>query len=303
MTNLDRPARLRLASALASVADTFRGMTAHPDEYNCECHWGSAEELSQLKAPDVELDPDLLRRTWQAPDWQDHASVLRRILPQFATTLVSDRISTFAALEDVGRSFARGRWQQWPAEQAAAVQEFLDAWWTHTLTDPDPAVPAYEVLPVVAEASATLSPWLTTWESLTDPFADRHLAEALTRWDYDLLGDRLPWNTWEDEEGKRLELTGWLVRYAPARLQLLGRPPGTAAPDTAAWPRRPRPLGRPALARLHLLTGPTLLHPQLGEHSTENLAMGVTHVPRLICHGRPETRHRRQPVGPNVPMT
>ena len=223
MTNLDQPsARRRLDAALGGLTATFHGMTARPEEHNCECHWGSAQELAQLKVPHVQLDPDLLRRTWQAPDWQDHASVLRRILPQFAATLVSCRVSPFAAVEDVARSFARGRWQQWPGEQAAAVQEFLDAWWAHCLTDPDPAAPAYEVLPVVVEASATLSPWLGVWGAMTGPVADQHLAEAVIHWEYDLLGDRLPWNSWEDEEGKRLELSGWLVHHAPARLQLRG---------------------------------------------------------------------------------
>jgi hypothetical protein len=86
---------------LDRVAATFRGMTAHPDEHNCECHWGSAEELAQLKVPDMELDADLLRRTWQASDWHDHASVLRRILPHFATALVSDR------------GTCQGWWDQW----------------------------------------------------------------------------------------------------------------------------------------------------------------------------------------------
>ncbi|MFI6788069.1 hypothetical protein ACIBG4_12145 [Nonomuraea sp. NPDC050383] len=82
MTNLDQTsARLRLDAALNRLAVTFRGMTAHPDEYNCECHWGSAEELAQLKVPEVELGLDLLRRAWQPSDWDDHASVLRRVLP------------------------------------------------------------------------------------------------------------------------------------------------------------------------------------------------------------------------------
>ena len=63
MMNLDQtPERLRLDAALNRMAVTFRGMTARPDENNCECHWGSAEDLAQLKVPDVELDPDLLRR-------------------------------------------------------------------------------------------------------------------------------------------------------------------------------------------------------------------------------------------------
>ncbi|MBT2232269.1 hypothetical protein [Nonomuraea sp. NEAU-A123] len=63
MTSPDQtPARLRLDAALADLAVTFRGMTARPDEHNCPCHWGSAENLALLKVPDVELYPDLLRR-------------------------------------------------------------------------------------------------------------------------------------------------------------------------------------------------------------------------------------------------
>ncbi|MFD9034518.1 hypothetical protein ACFVZW_25780 [Streptomyces sp. NPDC059567] len=204
------------------MAVTFRGMTAHPDESNCECHWGSAEELAQLKVPDAELDLDLLRRTWQAIDWSDHASVLRRILPQLASALVSGLVEPVFGLEDVGRSFAVGHWQQWPAEQAAAVEEFLQAWWAHTLTDQDPAVPACDLLVLMAEATGTLRPWLSTWEALRDPVADRHLAEAAAHWEYDLLGDQLPWHAWENEEEMRAELTAWLVRHAPARLRAHG---------------------------------------------------------------------------------
>ncbi|NUK12999.1 hypothetical protein HRW18_34570, partial [Streptomyces lunaelactis] len=88
--NVDQtPRPCRLDVALERLDATFRGMTAHPDERNCECHWGSAEELALLKVPDVELDPDLLRRTWQASDWDDSPSVMRRILPQFAAALVT----------------------------------------------------------------------------------------------------------------------------------------------------------------------------------------------------------------------
>lgn len=223
MTNPHQPsARLRLAAALDGLAAVFGGMTAHPDEHNCECHWGSADELAQLKVPDTELDLDLLGRTWQAPDWSDHASVLRRILPQLATALVEGSVEPHDGFEEVGRSFARGHWQQWPTAQAEAVREFLHALWADTLTDPDPAVPAYEVLALTTEASATLTPWLATWETVTDRAADSHLAEAAAKWEYDLLGDQLPWDSWENEEEKRTELTAWLVRNAPARLRAHG---------------------------------------------------------------------------------
>ncbi|MFJ1548209.1 hypothetical protein [Streptomyces sp. NPDC088246] len=218
------PARLRLDAALDSLAAVFRGMTAHPDEHNCECHWGSAEDLAQLKVPDAVLDPDLLRRTWQATDWTYKASVLRRILPQFAAALTTGLIDPLFGMEEAGRTFHRAEWPQWPAEQAAAVREFLYAWWAHTLTEPDPAVPAYQVLALAAEASATLSPWLHTWEEQNHPTADQHLAEAVTSWEYDLRGDRLPWDTWHDEEDMCAELTAWLLRHAPARLRAHGAP-------------------------------------------------------------------------------
>ncbi|MFF4080968.1 hypothetical protein ACFYZN_16430 [Streptomyces sp. NPDC001777] len=225
-----RLARRRLDAALDNLAVTFRGMTARPDEDNCECHWGSAEELARLKAADIELDHDLLQRTWRASDWSDHAAVLRRILPQFARSLVAGRVEPFLGPEEIGRSFDRGHWQQWPAEQAAAVREFLHAWWTHTLTDPAPAVPAHELLAVVVEASGALTPWLAHWETQTGTPATRHLAEAAAHWEYHLLGDELPWDPWdawgsEDDGGeRRAELTAWLLNHARPRLIAHGAP-------------------------------------------------------------------------------
>ncbi|MFI1716339.1 hypothetical protein [Streptomyces litmocidini] len=222
MTNVDdSPARLRLDRALDHLSVVLRGMTAREDEVQCDCHWGGEEELARLKAPDVELDPDLLRRTWTAPDWSDHGAVLRRVLPQLARALVGGSGEPVSGMAEVGASFARGRWQEWPAPQAAAVEEFLHAWWAHALTDPEPAVPVHGLLALCTEASATPGPWLAVWEGLDDEVADRHLAETAGRWEYDLLDDRLPWNGWrlDDEEAVRSELAAWLVRHVPARLR------------------------------------------------------------------------------------
>ncbi|MGW9449689.1 hypothetical protein [Streptomyces sp. NPDC055632] len=214
------PARIRLDRALDGLAVTFRGMTARSDEVQCDCHWGGAEELALLKVPDVVLDPDLLRRTWTAPDWRDHGAVLRRVLPQFAGALVTGRERSGFRMYEAGRAFARGEWSRWPERQAGAVREFLHAWWAGTLTDPAPAVPAHELLELCAEASGTLGPWLAAWEALDEDVADRHLAEAAEHWEYDLLGDELPWRTREEENEElfRTGLAAWLVRHAPVRL-------------------------------------------------------------------------------------
>ncbi|MDX3747956.1 hypothetical protein [Streptomyces sp. AK08-02] len=214
--------RLRLDRALDSLAVTFRGATARADEAQCVCHWGDPEELALLKVPDVELDPDLLYRTWHAYDWDDHGAVLRRVLPQFARALTGGHVEPYL-MEEVGRSFGMGKWNRWPVRQSAVVWEFLHAWWAHSLTDPDPVAPVYELLAVCAEASGVLSPWLTVWESLDHPVADRHLATAAAQWEYELLGDELPWKNWwredDDADEMRTELTTWLVRHVPARLR------------------------------------------------------------------------------------
>ncbi|MDQ0748532.1 hypothetical protein QF034_002763 [Streptomyces africanus] len=220
-------ARRRLGAALENLSVTFRGMTAHPDEANCACHWGSPEELSLLKTPDVELEPDLLRRTWQAIDWTDHAAVLRRILPQFATVLVAGRAEPLFGLEEAGYSFARGCWQQWPDEQAESVREFLHAWWVQSLTDPNAVVPAHQVFVACAEASGTLGPWLADWEEQTEHLSDRRLIEAAAEWECELLRDALPWSVgWyeHDEEELRAELVAWLLGHAATRLREAGAP-------------------------------------------------------------------------------
>jgi hypothetical protein len=225
--NLDPAlARRRLDVALDGVAVTFRGMTARAQEVQCACHWGSAEELALLKVPDVELEPDLLRRTWDAPDWDDHGAVLRRILPQFSRALVGGLVEPLFDMGTVGLSFARGHWQQWPAQQNAAVRAFLHAWLAHSLAEADPVVPAYEVFAMCAEASGTLDPWLTAWEAQDHPVAGRHLAQAVSQWGSDLLRDELPWVAWywDDEEARCTELAAWLASHAPPRLRALDVP-------------------------------------------------------------------------------
>ncbi|MEO3768951.1 hypothetical protein [Micromonospora sp. B9E7] len=212
----------RLDAALVGIATSFRGMSAHPQESNCECHWGSAEELALLKTPDVALDDDLLRRTYWTNDWHHPGPLLRRILPQVTHGLVTGQVEP---VDQLGCHFGHSRWQEWPTAQRDAVQEFLDAWWLHVLIDPTAKAPAHEALVLVSEASATLTPWLTTWASvLTDPIAGHQLVVATSEWMYDLLGDAHPWSSWHDEDDWSVALSRWVLRHAPAALRQFGGP-------------------------------------------------------------------------------
>ncbi|MEU9126996.1 hypothetical protein AB0D08_02575 [Kitasatospora sp. NPDC048540] len=213
-----RAAELRLDAALERLTAAFRTAVARPEEHNCACHWGSAEELALLKVPGAELDPDLLRRTWQAPDWDDHAAVLRRILPQLATALADPGSESFRYRAEIGLSLHRGDWQGWPPQQAATVREFLHAFWALGLVAPERVSHAGTTLVLCVEASGELAPWLDAWAALDHPVADRALAEAVELWEDDLLAQELPWYTWHDRDSLLATLTAWLTRHAPARV-------------------------------------------------------------------------------------
>ncbi|MEU4462694.1 hypothetical protein AB0G20_03050 [Streptomyces sp. NPDC024017] len=111
--------------------------------------------------------------------------------------------------------------------------------WVQTLTDPDAAVPVHQVFAMCAEASGTLSPWLADWEEQTGYRSGRRLVEAASEWEYELLGERLPWSVgWyehEEEEELRAELVAWLLGHASVRVGRIG---GSAAPGAAARAHR-----------------------------------------------------------------
>ncbi|WP_373431098.1 hypothetical protein [Streptomyces turgidiscabies] len=93
-------------------------MTARANEVQCDCHWGSAEELALLKVPDVELDPDLLYRTWHAPDWDDIRTELAAWLVRHAPARLRGQAGTEELLDALRLLGLTGpaRWEDphWP---------------------------------------------------------------------------------------------------------------------------------------------------------------------------------------------
>lgn len=220
MTSVTTAPADRLEVALDRVRVTFAGMTARADENQCDCHWGSQEELELLRTQDVPLAPDLLYRTWSAPDWRDHGAVMGRILPQFAEALAAGECTNAG---QAGRSLALAKWRTWP--QAAVILEFLEAWWARTLEQDEPPLPADDVFEVCVLATGSVTPWLAEWARRTGPVPDRHLLDAASAWVDDLERDEYPSYDlhWDDDEAALVqELSAWLARHAAARLAACG---------------------------------------------------------------------------------
>ena len=208
-----------LAAALADIDTVFNGF-ASPHETGCRlCHL--PEETAYLRTPYTRVPPDVLRMyAFEGSDhFDDHTAAMRRLLPQIAHAL------TDGTLDGVGWGYlglSRVAWRSWPAEQAAAVETFLYAWWQDVLTTPDPPYPVHDVFETCAMVLGSLTPLLDRWEP--GPVADAHLASCVSHWSYEVVPDPSPFSWWvpDDEPAVVAEHQAWLIEHAPARLRAVG---------------------------------------------------------------------------------
>ncbi|CAL9396500.1 hypothetical protein [Streptomyces sp. enrichment culture] len=223
-----------LVRALDGIDAVFGGF-ANPEESGCGyCH---GRETEYLRTPSVALPPDALSMfLYEAPGhFDDHVTVMRRLLPQGARALAD---GTLEAIAHSGHGLARVDWRSWPAEQSAAVEAFLHAWWQDAVTTPEPPYAVEDIFDTCVTIARTVRPFLGAWPHGTVP--DAHLAHCAGVWLRALLGDTTPFRWWYDETAERglAELRAWLSGPGAARLRAQGAT-GLAARAELLTPARP----------------------------------------------------------------
>jgi hypothetical protein len=208
-----------LDTALARISTVFRG-AASPDETGCGyCH--APEETAYLRTPDIPVPPDVVQYyLFEVSDhFDDHAAVMRRLLPQAARAMAD---GTLGAINYGAHGLTRVDWRSWPPEQAAAIDTFLRAWWQDALTAPDPSYGIDDIFDTCATIATTVTPFLDDWPRT--PVADAHLAHCADVWLYDLLSDASPFTWWYDDSEKTAiaDLCTWLSGPGAARLRAQG---------------------------------------------------------------------------------
>ncbi|MFJ4203324.1 hypothetical protein ACIP2Y_27355 [Streptomyces sviceus] len=210
-----------LAAALADIDTVFNGF-ASPTESGCErCYL--PEETAYLRTPYTRVPADLVRRfVFESPGhFEDHAAVMRRLLPQTAHAMAD------GSLDGVGwgaHGLSLVDWRAWPSEQAAAVEAFVHAWWDDTLTTPEPPYSVHEVFETCATFLGDLTPVLDRFR--TQPVVEAHLVSCARAWLYDLITDDSPFHWWYrgDDGALVTALQSWLAAHAPVGLRAQGEP-------------------------------------------------------------------------------
>jgi len=221
-----------LAAALADIDTVFNGF-ASPGETGCgRCF--QPEETAQLRTPYTRVPADVLRRfVYKAPDhFEDHAAVMRRLLPQCARAMADGSLD----ISWWGHGLARVNWRAWPGIQADAVEAFLLAWWQDALATPEPPHGIADVFDTCAAIARTVTPFLAGW--LQHPAADRHLVRCAGVWLYDLIEDDSPLTCWvgDGEDAVVAELQSWVARHTPAHLHAHGEPDLATRAELLALP-------------------------------------------------------------------
>jgi hypothetical protein len=225
-----------LTAALADLDTVFNGFSS-PDETPCPmCHL--PEETAYLRTPYTRVPVDVLNRyLYEVPGhFDDHTAAMRRLLPQGARALV------LGELDSVGwghHGLSGVDWRTWPAEQAAAVEAFVLAWWEDVLTTPEPPYPVKDVFETCAAVLRGVTALLDRWRP--GPVADAHLRDCVEWWMDDLLLDQSPLHWFvHGRETALPELRAWLVHHAPARLRALGEPGLATRAELLALPYEDR---------------------------------------------------------------
>ncbi|GGJ02143.1 hypothetical protein [Streptomyces brasiliensis] len=207
---------IALDAALADIDTVFNGF-ASPTETGCgRCHL--PEETAYLRTPYTRVPADVLRMyVFEVPDhFDDHAAAMRRLLPQAAHAMAD------GTLDSVGwgaHGLVRVDWRAWPAQQGAAIDAFVKAWWREVLATPEPPYPVADVFETCAAVARTVTPFLDVWGR--GPVADSHLVACADTWLYDLLSDYSPF-AWWDNDGEDAGVAGlraWLSGEGAARLR------------------------------------------------------------------------------------
>jgi hypothetical protein len=208
-----------LDAALAEIDAVYGGFTS-PAETGCGyCH--APEETAYLRTPDVPIPVDTVRyHLFEVPDhFDDHAAVMRRLLPQGARAMAD---GTLGAIRFGAHGLSRVDWRSWPTEQAAAIEAFLRAWWQDALAAPEPPYGIDAVFDTCVTIARTVTPFLEGWAP--GPVADAHLARCADVWLYDLLSDDSPFSWWYDDtvDAAVTDLRAWLSGPGAARLHAAG---------------------------------------------------------------------------------
>ncbi|MFE2096808.1 hypothetical protein [Streptomyces sp. NPDC059468] len=208
-----------LAAALADIDTVFNGF-ASPDETGCGlCHL--PEETAYLRTPYVRMPVGVVQMyLFEVPGhFDDHAASMRRLLPQAARAMAD---ATLGSIGHACHGLSLVDWRSWPAEQAAAIDAFLRAWWQDTLTTAEPVYAVDDIFDTCVTIARSVTPFLDDWPR--GPVAGTHLAHCADVWLYDLLCDNSPFPWWYDdsEEAGLAELRTWLAGPGAARLHALG---------------------------------------------------------------------------------
>ncbi|WP_125776431.1 hypothetical protein [Antribacter gilvus] len=206
----------RLLAALDAVDRTFGRFTCAADNPCTHCY--GDDGIPELTVPGVLLGPDLLGSlTYRTPSmFEDHAAMVRRILPQMARGLADGTVHTFWPAD---HCLARTRWRGWPDDQARVISEVFDAWWEDLVTAPEPLHPVSQAFATYAAVSGDLARALASWPD--DDVANRHFVAVSREWLDDLIVDDDPIDVlpFESEPTVAEIMSAWYVTTGADRLR------------------------------------------------------------------------------------
>ena len=207
----------KLSIAIENLYRTFKRYRPSEDFHGCShCVSETADaELKQKKLAELTCD-DMARYAFKAMTTWGTVDDFKHFLPRIMELVAINEEFPIEIEVAIGK-LSYAQWLTWPEKERVVVEQFLEAWWKDTLSQPfseSARLLSRDVLCSLAQVVEDIDPYLSHWESRSDVEASLHLAAFIDR-NFDSLDkkDRVGDAFWK-QESTMLQAVEWLRRPA-----------------------------------------------------------------------------------------
>lgn len=160
---------------------------------------------------------DLQRYAFKALTTWGTSEEYRYFLPRLLELSALFPNSSPVDVETVCGKLVYAHWETWPAEEHAAINDYLLAFWQLQLCDDEQRYASEDYLEAISRALTDLSPFLTSWRESRGAPALLLLASFVLKHGYMMSINGTP--GWLDEAARQQQIIDWLLE--PETLQQL----------------------------------------------------------------------------------
>jgi hypothetical protein len=202
--------RSRLCEAISQLYVAFEDYPLRPTIDGCPCCVGEQLQMKLHFRSLHQLDADALSAFAfkSMTTWGDDRD-FRHFLPRLLELLAFEPDFSVDP-EILAEKLRYGEWRQWPRAEQIAVENYLQALWTHVISTFPHHLTAYSTVTALAVAAEDIKPYLKHWLQQDSTSALKQFCDFVDDVAPPLIKKRTLGNWWADRPEQVRQVLEWL---------------------------------------------------------------------------------------------